>query len=95
MAQTVAGLTPRRSGFMPGSVRVGFVVALGHVFHQVLWFSPVSIIIPSGLHTYISSYGGRTVGPLVAAVQRHSLTPSKNRHHSIKVYVGGGGGGRC
>jgi hypothetical protein len=39
---------------------------------------PVSIILP-GLHTHISS-GGRTIGPLVAAVQRHGLTPSKKKH---------------
>jgi hypothetical protein len=38
----------------------------------VLWFSPV--IIPLGLHTH-TSWGGWTMGPLVAAVQRHILTP--------------------
>jgi hypothetical protein len=35
--------------------------------------SPVSNIPPK-LHTHISS-GGQTVGPLVATVWRHSLTP--------------------
>jgi hypothetical protein len=43
---------------------------------------PVSII-PPGLHAHMSS-GGRTIGPLVAAVSRHSLTASKNvtgRHY--------------
>jgi hypothetical protein len=70
----VAGLSPRR--FSPGSIRVGFVVdkvALGQVFLRVLRFSPVNII-PPGLHTLVSSEG-RTLGPLVTAVQRHSLTP--------------------
>jgi hypothetical protein len=28
-----------------------------------------------GLHTHVSS-GGQTIGPLVAAVQRHNMTPS-------------------
>jgi hypothetical protein len=42
----VAGLSPRRPGFAPGSIRVGFVVdkvALGQVCLRVLRFSPVSI----------------------------------------------------
>jgi hypothetical protein len=47
-------------GFAPGSVHLGFVVdevALGQgFFFRVLRFTPVSII-PSGLHTYISSAG--------------------------------------
>jgi hypothetical protein len=43
------GLPPRRPGFDPGSVHVGFVVdkvALGQVFLRVLRFSPVSFIPP-------------------------------------------------
>jgi hypothetical protein len=42
----VAGLSPRRPWFAPGSIHVGFVVdkvALGQVFLRVLRFSPVSI----------------------------------------------------
>jgi hypothetical protein len=53
----VAGLSPRRSGFAPGSINVGFVVdkvALGQVFLRVLRFSPVNII-PSSLSKLISS----------------------------------------
>jgi hypothetical protein len=41
----VAGLSPRRTGFAPGSIHVGFVVdkvALGQVFLRVLRF-PLSI----------------------------------------------------
>jgi hypothetical protein len=52
-----AGLSPRRSGFAPGSIHVGFVVdkvALGQVFPRVLHFSPVNIIPPS-LSKLISS----------------------------------------
>jgi hypothetical protein len=46
MAQAVS-LPPRRPGFDPGSVHVGFVVdkvALGQVVPRVLRFSPVSFI---------------------------------------------------
>jgi hypothetical protein len=53
----VAGLSPRKSGFASGLIRVGFVVdkvALGQVFLRVLLFSPVNIIPPS-LSKLISS----------------------------------------
>ena len=52
LRRLVAGLPPRRPGFDPGSVHVGFVVdkvALGQVFPRVLRFSPVSFI-PLVLH---------------------------------------------
>jgi hypothetical protein len=42
LRRLVAGLSPRRPGFDPGSVHVGFVVdkvALGQVFPRVLRFS--------------------------------------------------------
>jgi hypothetical protein len=48
----VAGLEPRRPGFDPCSVYLGFVVdnvALGHVFLGVLRYSPVKFI-PHVLH---------------------------------------------
>jgi hypothetical protein len=51
--QLVAGISPQRPGFDPKWVYVTFVVdkvALGQVFLQALWFSPVNII-PSMLHT--------------------------------------------
>jgi hypothetical protein len=48
-------------------------VAVGQVFLRVPWLSPVSII-PPWLSILISR--GRTIGPLVVAVQRHRLTPS-------------------
>jgi len=56
---------------------MGFVVdkvALGQVFLQVLRFSPVSIIPP--WLSILIYHLGMNKGPLVAAVQRHSLTPS-------------------
>jgi hypothetical protein len=49
LRRLVAGLSPRRLGFDPGSVHVGFVVdivALGQVFPPVLDFSPVNFIPP-------------------------------------------------
>jgi hypothetical protein len=64
------------SGLPPRSVRVGLVVdkiALGQVSSSLLQFYPVSII-PLERHAHISS-GGWTIDSLVAAVQRHNLTP--------------------
>jgi hypothetical protein len=49
LRRLVAGIRPRRPGFDPGSVHVGFVVdkvALGQVFLRVLRFLPVSFIPP-------------------------------------------------
>jgi hypothetical protein len=57
LRSSVAGLSPRRSRFAPGSIHVRFVVdkvALGQVFLGVLRFYPVSIIPPS-LSKLISS----------------------------------------
>jgi hypothetical protein len=76
LRRLVAGISPQRTGFAPGSVRVGFVVdkvALGQAFLWVLWFSPVNINPPE-LHTHIPS-GGWTTGPWDAEVQTHRLTP--------------------
>jgi hypothetical protein len=45
----VAGFSPRRPWFDPGSVHVGFVVnkvVLEQDFPRVLWFSPVNFIPP-------------------------------------------------
>jgi hypothetical protein len=50
IAQVVSRiLPPRRTGFDPGSVHVGFVVdkvSLGQVFPRVLRFSPVNFFPP-------------------------------------------------
>jgi hypothetical protein len=84
----VAGLTPRRPGFTPWSVLVGFVVnqvALGHgspppsssVFH-CQYHSTVA------LYTHLSP-GGWTIGPLMAAVQRHILAHRQcSSIHAVK-----------
>jgi hypothetical protein len=56
LKRLVAGLSPRRPGFAPGSIHVGFMVdsvALGQVFLRVLRFSPVNIIPPL-LHIHLS-----------------------------------------
>jgi hypothetical protein len=56
LQRLVAGLSPRRPGFAPGSIHVGFVVdkvALGQVFLRILRFSP-SNIIPPLLHIHLS-----------------------------------------
>jgi hypothetical protein len=49
LRRLAAGLPPRRPGFDPVSIYVGFVVdkvALGQVFRRVLRFSPVNFIPP-------------------------------------------------
>jgi hypothetical protein len=54
LRRLVAGLPPRRPGFDPGLIHVGFVVdkvTLGQVFLRVLRFSPVNFI-PPVLHYY-------------------------------------------
>jgi hypothetical protein len=59
LRRLVTGLSSRRSGFMPGSVHVEFVVdkvALGQVFLRVLLFSPVNIV-PPWLSTLIYHLG--------------------------------------
>jgi hypothetical protein len=49
LRRLVAGLSPRRRGFDPRSVNVGFVVdkvAMGQVFPRVFRFSPINFIPP-------------------------------------------------
>jgi hypothetical protein len=49
LRRLAAGLPPRRPGFDPGSVHVGFLVdkvTLGQVFLRVLRFSAVNFIPP-------------------------------------------------
>jgi hypothetical protein len=48
LRRLVTGLSPRRLGFYPGSVHVGFLVdkvALGQVFHEYFGFSPINFIL--------------------------------------------------
>jgi hypothetical protein len=74
--QLVTGLSPWRPGFTPGSVHVGLMVdkvALGQVFSEIHNWFPLSVSFHWGS---ISLSGEWTVGLLVAAVQRHSLTSS-------------------
>jgi hypothetical protein len=56
LKRLVAGLSPRRTGFAPGSVDVGILVdkvALGQCFIRVLRVFSVNIILPL-LHTHLS-----------------------------------------
>jgi len=65
-------------GFARGSAHVGFVVgrmAQGQVILRVRRF-PLSVgSIISSWHSILISSGGWRIGPLVAAVQTHRLTP--------------------
>jgi hypothetical protein len=74
----VAGLSPQRPEFAPGSVHVGFVmdtVALGQAFLLIIQFPPHQYYSTMAVRTHVLSRGW-TICLLVATVQRHSLTPS-------------------
>jgi hypothetical protein len=83
----VAGLSPRRPGFDPRSVHVGFVVdkvELGQVFPRILRFSSVNFIPPvlhyfeklQKLITFLFITGFRCVrsGALQPTPQKHKLS---------------------
>jgi hypothetical protein len=77
LRRLVAGLSPRRPGFVPRSLYVGFVVdkvALGQALLRVILFYHSPCHFTVALHTHVSSRGW-TIGPLVAVVLRHRLTP--------------------
>jgi hypothetical protein len=62
---------------MPTSIHVGFVmdkVALDRFFFEFFGFSSLFHYTMT-LHSHISP-GELKIGPMVAAVQKHSLTPS-------------------
>jgi hypothetical protein len=80
LMRLVAGLSSRIPGFAPGSVCVGIVMekaAYAQVLLRVLGSFPV-IIIALWLSSFIYYLGDEQwkIGPLVAALQRHGLTPS-------------------
>jgi hypothetical protein len=83
----VAGLSLQRPGFASRSVHVGFVVdkvALRQVFLRVLRIS-LSVSFHRGcLYSYMSP-GGRTVGTLVAAVQRHDQQQQQLRVNGTRL----------
>jgi hypothetical protein len=77
LRRLVAGLSPRRPRLAPGWIHAAFVVdsvVLGQVFLRLLLFSR-QYQSTVALQTHRSP-NRWTVGPLVAAVQRHSLAPS-------------------
>jgi hypothetical protein len=75
LRRLVTDLSPQ--GFSPGSVHVGVFLrqsGIGTGFSPSYSIFPVIIILP-WLSIFVAS-GGRTVGTLIAAVQRHSSTPA-------------------
>jgi hypothetical protein len=74
LRRLVAGLSPRRPGFTPEPVHVGFV-ALGQVLLLISSVFPCQYHSTVTLHTSISPWE-LTISTLLAAVQRHSLAPS-------------------
>jgi hypothetical protein len=70
LGQVAAGFSLHRPSFMSRSVHVGFAVDKV-VLGQVSLSSSVS---PCWYHSIVTPYSW-TIGPLVATVQRHSLTP--------------------
>jgi hypothetical protein len=90
LRRLVAGLSPRRPGFDPGSVNVGFVVdevALGQVFLLVLRFSPVSIILLV-LHTHLHLHVAftRTDGRSLGTFQISGSSGYKSTFHPLFLY---------
>jgi hypothetical protein len=70
LRRLVTGFPPRRSGFMPKSYYVGFVVdkmALGQVFSECVGFS-YQFSFQRLLYTHYLSSGAGTIGQLVADV---------------------------
>jgi hypothetical protein len=87
MAQALSCRPLTAEARFSGSAHVGLVVgrvALGQVSHRVLRFSPVNII-PPWLSILICHLG---ICTLVAAVRRHSLTPSTCTNNATKLLVG-------
>jgi hypothetical protein len=84
--QLVSGLSLWRPRFVPGSVHVEFVVdkVTLRIFLQALQFSLFNIIPLWFCNTHVPS-GGWTIGPLVATVQKCSLTPSTWTWHKQQL----------
>jgi hypothetical protein len=86
VTQNAGNFSLRRHEFAPRSVHMGFMVnnlALGQVFFQVLWISPVNII-PPWLHIHLCIIWGIDSGAVTDLVsQRLGLTsrtfPGKKR----------------
>jgi hypothetical protein len=85
--QLVSGLSLWRPRFVPGSVHVEFVVdkVTLRIFLQALQFSLFNIIPLWFCNTHVPS-GGWTIGPLVATVQKCSLTPLTWTWHKQQLH---------
>jgi hypothetical protein len=88
-SRLVSGLSLRRPGFAPVSINMRFVVdkmALGQLFIPSSSILHCQYHFTAFLHTYVSS-GGWKICPLVTAVQRPSLTPSKSVSTKIQFEI--------
>jgi hypothetical protein len=87
LRRLVAGLSPRRLGFTPGSVRVGFLVGRGRVAGDRFLSEFFSILLSVSLHhgfTLSSGGGGwRTIHLLLATVQ----TPCRHEQQKQQRYI--------
>jgi hypothetical protein len=78
LRRLVTSVAPRRPDFALGSVHVGFVMdklALAEVFLPSSSVFPCQYHFTVAPHTHISPEGW-AIGPLIASVLRHSLSPS-------------------
>jgi hypothetical protein len=89
LKRLVAGFSPRRPGFDPGSGQVGFVVekvALGRVFSEYFGFP-----CQSSLHKILHHHnhpGQATIGQSVAAVPSEpSWTPPPTKRIKKKLSI--------
>jgi hypothetical protein len=87
--QLVAEFLPRRPGFAPRAVHVGFVVykvALGQVFPESFGFILSISFHRCSIFTHVSS-GGWTVDPLAAAVPKRQSHPIATATTTIIIII--------
>jgi hypothetical protein len=85
----VTGLSPRRPGFSPGSVNVGFVldkVALRKLFIRVFRF-PLSVSFHHGspCSYIIWEMNNRPAGGRSSETQSHPIDKNNNNHNKNKI----------
>jgi hypothetical protein len=92
LRRLVAGLSPRKSVFVPGSIRVGLVaekVALRQTFPRILRFR-LSVLFRRGspylLDKGLLNCGRRTTSGTLATLQWYAGTVRKSRRAKNKVF---------